>query len=422
MRSQTLPAATAPSPTATRPTGGTQLSVLLGCFLALLVSSGVIISLTFGTLLKPVSAELHLSRTQATSALLLALTGSALLAPLFGRLVDRHGVHRITVPAIAAFAVATACVGWLAASALGFILLYGLVGAVSSGHAPTAFAKVLIGWFHERRGLALGAAMSAVGVGGAAAPVVARLLIEQHGWRGAYVGLGVLIAVIAIPATLLLVREPARDPAPAAMAAERDTISGLAVWRDRDFCVMATIFALMGMAATGVMSHLVAMWTDRGMATGAAVQVASAAGLALIGGRLAAGVLLDWVGGRNVTLIFLGLMVVGIGMLLMPGTDHPVVPAVLVGLGLGAEVDLLGYLLSVRYGLRGFASRYGMLFGTFTISSGLGSLLMGATFDATGTYRVGLSLLLAALLAAMLCTLALPRLAASRAGADRAGG
>jgi len=415
MHSEPLPATPAFRAPRTNTVVAGKASVLLGCFLALMVSNGVIITLTFGTLLKPVSAELGLSRTQATSALLVALAFTALFAPLFGRLVDRHGVRKVTLPAIACFALLTAGLGSVAFGAISFIAMYAVLGAVSAGHAPTAFAKVIIGWYRERRGFALGAAMSAVGVGGAAAPMVTKMLIDHFGWRGAYVGLGILIALIAIPATLLLVREPAGTSASGALPAQAaDNIKGLAIWRDRDFCLMASIFALMGMAATGVISHLVAMLTDRGMAPAMAVQTASAAGLALIGGRLAAGLLLDWLGGRTVTLIFLSLMIIGNGLLLMPGFANPIIPAILAGLGLGAEVDLLGYLLSARYGLRGFASRYGTLFGVFTVSSGVGSLVMGITFDASSGYQLGLGLLSGALIASMAFTLALPKLGAER--------
>ena len=64
------------------------------------------------------------------------------------------------------------------------------------------------------------------------------------------------------------------------------------------------------------------------------------------------------------------------------------VGAVLVGLGMGAEVDLIAYLQSRYFGLRAFGQIYGYLFAVFTVGTGLGPFLMGAAYDATGSYRV----------------------------------
>jgi MFS family permease len=83
--------------------------------------------------------------------------------------------------------------------------------------------------------------------------------------------------------------------------------------------------------------------------------------------------------------------------------------AVLVGIGLGAEVDLIGYLQSRYFGLRAFGQVYGYLFAVFTVGSGLGPFVMGATFDVFGSYRPVLMVFFVMLVAAALAVLRLPR-------------
>ena len=57
---------------------------------------------------------------------------------------------------------------------------------------------------------------------------------------------------------------------------------------------------------------------------------------------------------------------------------------------MGAEGDIIGYLVSRYFGLRAFGTSYGTAFGAFVLSGGLGVFLMGAGFDRTGSYTVPL--------------------------------
>lgn len=63
----------------------------------------------------------------------------------------------------------------------------------------------------------------------------------------------------------------------------------------------------------------------------------------------------------------------------------------------------MAYLISRYFGLRAFGTIYGFIFGGFGLAGGLGVYLMGASFDATGSYRSMLTVFcLAALFGAAL--------------------
>src|SRR5207253_8091353 len=65
--------------------------------------------------------------------------------------------------------------------------------------------------------------------------------------------------------------------------------------------------------------------------------------------------------------------------------------AFLVGLGMGAEVDIIVYLMSRYFGLRALGIAVGVAFGAFVIAGGLGPLVMGLAFDRTGSYGMPLA-------------------------------
>jgi hypothetical protein len=59
---------------------------------------------------------------------------------------------------------------------------------------------------------------------------------------------------------------------------------------------------------------------------------------------------------------------------------------VLVGLGIGAEVDIIAYLTSRYFGMRSYGTIFGWIWAVFGVSGGLGAYLMGFGFDKTGSY------------------------------------
>jgi len=128
-------------------------------------------------------------------------------------------------------------------------------------------------------------------------------------------------------------------------------------------------------------------------------------GAAVLLGRVGTGYLLDRLFAPHLAAVFFGGAALGIGLLWLGATPVAFAGGFLVGLGLGAEVDLIAYLVSRYFGLRAFGSVYSSAFAAFALAGALGPLIMGAGFDLTGSYRVPLMAFLAAtLLAAVLMT------------------
>ena len=61
-----------------------------------------------------------------------------------------------------------------------------------------------------------------------------------------------------------------------------------------------------------------------------------------------------------------------------------------IGLGLGAEVDIMAFLTSRYFGLCAFGAIYGVIFAGFGLVGGLGTYLMGLVYDARSSYAVAL--------------------------------
>ncbi len=76
--------------------------------------------------------------------------------------------------------------------------------------------------------------------------------------------------------------------------------------------------------------------------------------------------------------------------MLLGGASYASITAIALGLTLGAELDLMGYLVSRYFKLEDFGRIYGWQYGAFIFASGLGPLWVGAVRDGTGTYTLAL--------------------------------
>ncbi|MDB5964288.1 MAG: major facilitator superfamily 1 [Polaromonas sp.] len=365
--------------------------VVVGAVLGLMVGNGPIMQFTFGVFLLPVSQALGTDRGTISLALLLGLFFTGLMTPFVGHLVDRYGVRRVSIPCIVVFAAGMAAVGLVPTSVGVFILLYALTGIAAAGQTPLPYAKAVSAAFDSRRGLALGISMAGVGLGAALMPQLAQQLVGSIGWRQAYVVLGGLILVIGVPAMLFLVREPARQARGRSAA---PVLEGYAVGkalRMPAFLVLALSFFFVALATSGVIAHIIPLLGDRGVSARTATSAISAAGIALIAGRLLAGYMLDRIFGPYVALVFFLIPLAGVVTIAF--SSHPglaLAATVMVGLGLGAEVDLIGFLLSRYFGMKSFGALYGYMFAAFMLASGLGPFLMGMSFKNLGSYQPAL--------------------------------
>jgi len=382
--------------------------VVVGSLLGLTVGNGPVMQFTFGVFVKPLSEAMQTDRGAVSGALLAGLVATGIATPLMGRLIDKHGTRRVTLPAIALFALGMAAIGLLANSPLVLALMYALCGIVAAGQTPLPYSKAIAAVFDERRGLALGIATAGVGLGTMLMPMLAQKLITTVGWRGAYMGLGLVTLLVALPAMAGLVTSrqdegvPQRAKAAATQAAAPGLSASQARWSGRFWCLAVAFFAV-ALAASGVVAHIVPLMTDRGVPTAQATAAISAAGLALIVGRLAAGWLLDRLHAPHVAMVFFTLPLLGIALLLGTSDAQFGVPAaVLVGLGLGAEVDLIAFLQSRYLGLKAFGEIYGYLFAIFMLGSGLGPFLMGQSFKLLHSYEPALMVMAAGLVLACL--------------------
>jgi MFS family permease len=374
--------------------------IVVASFLALIVGTGAVQVFVTGVFLKPISESLHLGRGVISSAMGLSSTLSAVTLIFLGRLMDRIGVRAVLLPGLLLFALATGCLSLLTPSIVIVFLLFAIQGLTAAGQTPTAYSKMITAVFDDRRGLALGIAAAGVGAGVVLLPQLARFLLHIYGWRGGYIGIAIAILVLGFIPVALWIKES--DQVKAARkqkisAAKLQNLPGVeysTALRGFRFWGLCVAFFCAQTAINGTMIHTVPMLTDRGIKIGAAVAVMSAGGFALIIARVIAGYVLDRVHATYVAIFFLLCPMVGIAIIgFRVGGYGPLFGGVLLGMGIGAEIDLIAYILSRYFGLRAFGALHGIAFCFAQLASASGGILLGWCYQLRHSYGPGLILM-----------------------------
>jgi cyanate permease len=180
--------------------------------------------------------------------------------------------------------------------------------------------------------------------------------------------------------------------------------------RTRRFWIIATTFLVFSTGISGFIANFIPMLTDTGLSPGVAASYAGFIGIAVMVGRVTAGVLLDRVSTPVLSAAVMLLPTVG----LMMGAAElatPVMLAVLIGFAGGAEFDLVAYMTARYFGLKHYGRLYGLLFSPIIAGAAFGPMLFGFGFERYGSY---LSVLAACGVAFALATVAQLALGDSR--------
>ena len=366
---------------------------VVGAVTGLFVCNGPVLGFTFGVFLKPIMADTGWMRSTTSFALSVGGILGAIAVPVLGHMMDRWSIRRVALPGIVVYTIFLSLMG-LAPAVLGiFTLMFALAEMTSAIQTPLGYAKAISAWFDRRRGLALGIAMSGVGLGAFVVPQLAERLIERVGWRGAYVSLGLLTFAIAFPAVALWIREPRPGEGERGAAAPIALPLGHTVReaaRTARFWMLGAAFFLVAVAINGSAAHIVPLLTDHGLSAASATATLAIFGLATMSGRLLAGFLVDRIFAPYVATFFFLAPIAGFAFLASATGMLPAAGVVLMGMGLGTEIDLIAFLVTRYFGQRAFGQIYGYFFMIFGLGSSFGRFLAGLIFDLAGSYNPAL--------------------------------
>lgn len=348
--------------------------VVATCFVGLLLAVGTIVTYTAGVFSVAITNEFGWTQADFTFALMFFYYALVPGSIICGQLVDRFGPRPPILVSSIGLAAGLVALGLLPSSLAIFTVAYAVIGLISIGTLPVTYARVIADRFEQRRGTALGIAMTGVGVGSAILPTVSQYVIDLWGWRAALSVLAGAVVLFGLTSAWFFIPRHYHDYRAAAMRkgalqralqASRHALLGL-----------GAISLLSGIVLTGLVVNMARLSLDKGFSNSDVILFGLVLGLSVITGRLGVGVLMDRLPAAKV----LGLFLLGpaVGAILLDfeiGRSLMLAAIVLVGLAQGAEVDAVAYLVSRHFPRSSFGGVYGVMFALFTVGAANGPLV-----------------------------------------------
>ena len=395
------------------------------------VATSFALASTLSIFLKPLTADLGISR--GVFSLLRSGEGiiAACLAPLVGALVDRYGGRWLMVAGAAIVAVGYLILGQVASFAQFAAVRLTLVscGDVLMGYMVVNV--VVAQWFVRQRGRAFAFTSMGVGFAKVCMPILAAWLLLVVGWRQTWVVFGVLTAGLLILPALLFVRRrpeemglnPDGDAKPAgaettpqrkSSGAASSTHSADVAWtrsealHTRAFWLLVVTFGISSMGVTGLNLHVFSYVTDIGHSPVVAASVMSVIASMQLASPLAWGFLAERVDARIAAMLRFVVQAIGLGLAILTGNLFCLYAGFfLYGIGLGGNMVLPDILWADYFGRRSLGRIRGMGLLISHVLAAIGPPFFGFLYDATGGYGLSFAIFGAVLLTSALLSLLL---------------
>lgn len=347
-----------------------------------------------GLFMEPLEQEFGWSRAVSSSGLAVVSIVAIVFTPFVGALVDRLGARRMGVAGVLLYCLSFALLSTTSSAVFHWWALWALFAFFAVTVKPTVWTVAIASRFDASRGLALSVILCGAALTSMTAPIVANYLIGHHGWRFAYVSLAVIWGLVALPwlfacffdATDLDARnkksgQPKRAAVPLA--------EFIHILRSKSFVQLAAAGALINIVLVAMAVHFVPIAVEHGIDRVTAATFAGLIGGAQLVGRLFTGFVLDRVNAAFVGAVAFVLPAVAALLIFYGGsTWHIAIAAIILGLGYGAEIDVIAYLATRHFGRRGFGTVFGVIVALLAATTGLGSQMAGLIHDQMGSYSL----------------------------------
>jgi MFS family permease len=343
----------------------------------------------FGIFLVPLQE--HFGWNSARSSLPFTAMGLVYAAsmPAAGWLLDRFDARFVMAAGTGVCGIGFVCAS-LSNSYASIMAAYVLIGVGIGVAGYVPITVVITSWFQERRGLAIGIALSGEFLGiMVMAPVLTRT-ISTFNWRAGYLIIAILMLAVLLPLALAIVRT--RPSTAQTLAHEHSPLNDLPgmevreTLRSRSFWMIAIAQIGWGCAITGLFMHLPAYMAGLGYPSGgAALAMSVYAGLGIVGQPLA-GAITDRLGARASLIVTFSLLAAG--SMCLAWAQHVVFLSMYVATGLIANTPVLmtSMLVADCLGRKRYGSLQGLLGSAAQFGAAFGPELSGLMFDATNSY------------------------------------
>ena len=379
--------------------------VILGVATLTMFSSGPGQSHTFSIFVDLIAKDLGISATSIASAYAFATLLAAFGLTRMGVFVDRYGARNVLI--FVSICLGFSCIAF--GAAMGVITLslaFMVLRFFGQGSMMLGATNLVAQWFSEKRGVAMSILMLGFSASMAIHPKLGLWLIEQVGWREAWMWLGFATWVMMVPLLWILVYDkpeplglrPDGTPISTSESTQASAeISGLNLLqsiRTPAFWIVGAGLFTTAMLITTLFFFQVPIFDQQGLSAEVATDMFGVSALVMALSMPLIGRTLDQTNPKYVfalTLILLAVCLAGITLVTTQMTA--VIYALCFGVLTGTNMTLFGFMWAHYFGRKHLGSIQGVGQALGVIGASLGPLPLGIAFDKYGSYTEALHFL-----------------------------
>jgi MFS family permease len=393
------------------------------------IASAFSISSTLSVFLKPLSADLGISRGIFSLIRSGEILIGAAAAPMVGTLIDRYGGRWLMGVGGLIAGAGFICLGQVRDFAQFMLVRWLLISPGDSLMGSMVVNVTISRWFVRMRGRALAIAGMGHGLAKVCMPAMAATLMLYIGWRGCWVVFGVFaLLLVVVPAVLFMRRAPeemgllpdggpvkvTQAVAPRKRRYAKRTGADNVEWSQREalrtpvFWLIASTFGVAQIGVTGLNLHVFSYVTDQGHPILVAASVMSIIAVMQFSTPIVWGTLADRMDNGILNMAKCALQ--GAGLLLalsLPGLVPLYAGFFVYGIGMGGTAILAETIWADFFGRISLGKIRGMGSLVTSVFSAGGPPFFGLLFDYTRSYHLSFSIFIAMLFVSAVLSLCL---------------
>ncbi|MCD6677688.1 L-lactate MFS transporter [Vibrio cholerae] len=337
------------------------------------------------------------SAADASSPYAIATIAFSVCLLVAGILQDRMGPRNILILGTTLTGLGMIASGF-ASSVLMLNLTFGVMTGAGIGFGYACLSPSAMKWFHpSKKGMVNGLIAAGFGLAAIYLAPLTSALITHLGIQTSFMILGAGVLVIAVPLACTINNPPAgyvpaepklKAGQEAKVVAKVANLSWKAMLKTPQFYALWLMYALaasVGLMIIGNITNIASVQANLPNA----VYLASILAVFNSGGRVAAGILSDKIGG--VRTLLLAFLLQGGNMVLFATFDSEftlIIGTAIAAVGYGTLLAVFPSITAEFYGLKNYGTNYGVLYTSWGIGGAIGAAVVGYSMTHGGGYNL----------------------------------
>ena len=377
-----------------------QLGILITSCANIGIVLGLIVNIS-GLFFQPIMEELHTGIGKVSTTLAIYNVAFAISGLLFPKIAGRIRYKKLAVAGILGVILTTAATAYCR-TLFGLYLMNTLRGLFAGLIGPVACTMIVNRWFLQGSGFFSGLVFGFSGIAGAVFSPIVSAVIEQQGWRSAYLLTAAVMVLFALPCFLFrLAYTPEEiDEEPYGSAAAEGPVGTETSAFDPKLYLLMFLFPIATGLAASFVQHLTPMASSYGFSSSVTSLMLSLVLIMNTAGKFLIGALIDRIGALRSTLLFIALVLIATVVYYVSRSTAGMYGASVLYGNIYALANIgLVALTKDLFGTGNYGRVYPKLNFAYTLTAAFGASFFGFMYDGFQSYRLSLILIFVLILA-----------------------